>query len=75
MLIKYPKLELCDSADIRSLADSIKKDHGGLDVLVNNAGIYLDNEYSPANAKRTLDVNYRASLEVSCWEEGWFPRC
>lgn len=63
-LIKYPKLDTCDSASIRNLADSIKEDHGGLDVLINNAGVNLDTEYSPANAKKTLDINYRASLEM-----------
>ena len=66
MLIKYPKLDLCDSASIRSLAASIKEDHGSLDVLINNAGIHLDPKYSVANVKLTLDTNYRASLEVSC---------
>lgn len=64
-LIKYRKLEICDSASIRSLADSIKTDHGALDVLINNAGIYLDKN-SPAEVKQTLDVNFRASLEVNC---------
>lgn len=65
MLIKYPKLDLCDSASIKRLADSIKKEHGALDVLINNAGVHF-NESSVANNKRTLDINFRASLEVSC---------
>lgn len=69
MLIKYPKLDIRDPASIRNLADSIKEDHGGLDVLINNAAVHLDLEYSPANVKKTLDINYRASLEVSCREE------
>lgn len=47
------------------MAASIKEDHGSLNVLINNAGINLDTEYSEANAKLTLDINYRASLEVS----------
>ena len=66
MRIKYPKVDIGDSASIRSLADSIKEDHGGLDVLINNAAVFLEDEYSRANVKQTLDVNYRASLEVSC---------
>ena len=48
------------------MAASIKEDHGSLDVLINNAGVHLDTEYSMANVKLTLDTNYRASLEVSC---------
>lgn len=66
MLIKYPKLDICDSESIRSLAASIKEDHGSLDVLINNAGVHLDTEYSVPNVKLTLDINYRASLEVGC---------
>ncbi|MCJ1462656.1 hypothetical protein MMC07_001259 [Pseudocyphellaria aurata] len=62
-LIKYPKLEICDSASIKSLADSIRKDYGALDVLINNAGICLDGN-SSAEIKQTLDVNYRATLEM-----------
>jgi short-subunit dehydrogenase len=34
-------------------------------VLINNAGVNLDNEYSAANAQKTMDVNYTAMLDVS----------
>jgi short-subunit dehydrogenase len=35
-----------------------------VDVLINNAGVNLDNEYSAANAQKTMDVNYTAMLDV-----------
>ena len=34
-------------------------------MLINNAGVNLDNEYSAANAQKTMDVNYTAMLDVS----------
>jgi len=36
-----------------------------VDVLINNAGINLDNEYTLENARKTIDVNYHATLDVS----------
>lgn len=63
--IKYPKLDIADPASIQSLAKSIKNDHAGLDVLINNAGVNLDDEYSPANVKKTLNTNYQGTLNVN----------
>jgi carbonyl reductase 1 len=42
----------------------VAKRIGKVDVLINNAGTYLDASYSPENAKKTLDVNYRGTLNV-----------
>lgn len=64
ILIKYPKLDICDSTSINSLAESIKKDHAGVDVLINNADVNLEHHDAPENKKRTLDTNYRGNLEV-----------
>jgi short-subunit dehydrogenase len=50
----YPKLDITDVSQ-----------YGSVDVLINNAGINLDNEYSAANAQKTMDVNYTAMLDVS----------
>ena len=65
MQVRYPKLDIRDSTSIKTLAENIKNEHDGVDVLINNAGIYLDNEYSPQSVKETLDINYRANLQVS----------
>ena len=63
--VKYPKLDIADQSSIQRLADLIKKEHNGCDVLINNAGINLDDDYSAENAKKTLNTNYRGTLHVS----------
>lgn len=62
--IKYPKLDIADSKSIQNLALTIKREHDSLDVLINNAGVNLDFQYSLENVKTTLDTNYRGTLEV-----------
>ena len=61
----YPSLDINDRESIQALANSVKKDHGGCHVLINNAGINLEDQYSPDNVKKTLDTNYRGTLHVS----------
>ncbi len=63
--VRYPKLDIADSSSIQGLAKLIKEDHGDVDVLINNAGVNLDDEYSAENVKKTLDTNVRGTLEVS----------
>ena len=61
----YPKLEIDDSSSIAAFAESLAQRDGKVDVLINNAGTYLDSNYSKQNVKKTLDVNYRGTLDVS----------
>ncbi len=65
MTLKYPKLDIADRGSIDNFAKKIEKDHAKVDVLINNAGVNLDLEYSPANVKTTLETNYRGTLNVS----------
>jgi carbonyl reductase 1 len=58
-------LDITDKTQIQALVDKIKKDQGGVDVLINNAGVNLDDDYSLETAKQTLETNYRGTLEVS----------
>ena len=62
--LKYPRLDIANPSSVKELADAIKKNHDGLDVLINNAGVNLDDQYSPENVKSTLDTNYRGTLNV-----------
>ncbi|KAF2481683.1 NAD-P-binding protein [Neohortaea acidophila] len=59
----YPTLDIGSRDSIRALAQQATQ-HGPIDVLINNAGVNLDDEYSVENAKKTLDVNYRGTLEM-----------
>ncbi|TKA81948.1 hypothetical protein B0A55_01936 [Friedmanniomyces simplex] len=61
--VLYPKLDIADPDSIKAFAGEVKQ-HGKVDVLINNAGINLDNQYGYENAKKTLDVNYRGTLEM-----------
>ena len=61
----YPKLDIADRSSVRNLASSVKEKHGVVDVLINNAGVNLDDEYSAENVKVTLDTNVRGTLQVS----------
>ncbi|KAI4255240.1 MAG: hypothetical protein LQ352_002684 [Teloschistes flavicans] len=58
----YPKLDISDQSSIESFAKAIKQDHAHVHVLINNAGVNLDQEYSPANVKTTLETNYQGTL-------------
>ncbi|KAL8736109.1 MAG: hypothetical protein Q9181_002550 [Wetmoreana brouardii] len=60
--LKYPKLDIADPSSIESFANMVKEEHQKVDVLINNAGVNLDQEYSPANVKATIDTNYRGTL-------------
>jgi carbonyl reductase 1 len=60
----FPKLDIANKTSITDFAAEVKG-HGHVDVLINNAGVNLDGEYSFENAKRTLDVNWRGTVDVS----------
>ncbi|KAH8082353.1 hypothetical protein HD553DRAFT_71696 [Filobasidium floriforme] len=62
--VEYPKLDITDKTQIQALVDKIKQDQGGVDVLINNAGVNLDDDYSLETAKQTLETNYRGTLEM-----------
>lgn len=63
--IRYPKLDIGDPESIKSLANSIQNEHEQLDVLINNAGVNYENEYSPRSVESTLKINYSGSLQAS----------
>jgi carbonyl reductase 1 len=62
--IHYPKLDISDVSSIASFASDIKAAGQLVDVLINNAGINLDNDFSLENATITVDINYRGTLEM-----------
>ena len=63
--IKAEKFKLDDHSKIENFIETATKNLGGLDVLVNNAGITLDNisiRLTEENWKKVLDVNLTASF-------------
>ena len=62
--VLYPSLDVTKRESIRALAEEVRA-QGKFDVLINNAGVNLDNPYTLENVRRTMDVNYGGTLEVS----------
>ncbi|XP_022126180.2 carbonyl reductase [NADPH] 1-like [Pieris rapae] len=56
---KYHQLDVSDEESVKTFAEYMKNKYGGLDILINNAGV-LDSDYykvSFEEAKRVIDVN------------------
>ena len=47
-------LDVADAASVQALADWVRTEHGGLDVLVNNAGVHYDTGQRAATADLTV---------------------
>jgi NAD(P)-dependent dehydrogenase (short-subunit alcohol dehydrogenase family) len=66
------KLDVDNSADFTAVAKLIEKDYGRLDILINNAGIFLDgrkgNETSTTSKEilqKTFNTNFFAAVELT----------
>ncbi|CAI7847156.1 unnamed protein product [Closterium sp. NIES-54] len=63
--VEFHQLDISDQSSIDSFARWLKDTHGGLDVLVNNAGMaYKGNTFGAEEAKNTIDTNYRGTRAV-----------
>ncbi|XP_061163531.1 carbonyl reductase [NADPH] 1-like isoform X2 [Saccostrea echinata] len=70
---KFHQLDISDQASINRLRDFLKATYGGLDLLVNNAGIaYKESSTAPLaeQAEVTIKTNYFGTLAVC---EALFP--
>lgn len=63
--VKYPELDIANSASVEKLAKTIQKDHGAVNVLINNAAAHDLGNYKPESVKTVLDTNVRGTLRVS----------
>lgn len=67
--IVYHKLDVTDSKEIETLRDWILQMYGRVDILINNAGIYLDEgtsvfEVDEKIVRETLDVNFYGAFNI-----------
>jgi NAD(P)-dependent dehydrogenase (short-subunit alcohol dehydrogenase family) len=67
--IAYHKLNVTNSADIASLRDWILKTYGRVDILINNAGVYLDEgvnvfDVDEKIVQETLAVNFYGAFHM-----------
>ncbi len=58
------RLDVSDASDIAAMAAYLRREHGGLDVLINNAGVSLSG-FNAQVARRTLDVNFVGTLRLT----------
>lgn len=59
-------LDVTDEASVAAAAKQIERDHGRLDVLVNNAGVLIDRDgAAPEDFHRTYDVNVVGVVTVT----------
>jgi len=66
----YHQLDVTDPNSIKDLVEYLEEDCGKLDILINNAGILLDEDKSildmdPELIRKTLDTNLYGPLRVS----------
>ncbi|KHN85052.1 Carbonyl reductase [NADPH] 3 [Toxocara canis] len=65
--IRYHQLDITDRNSIQTFAEYLKKEHGGFDVLVNNAGFAFKNaatEPPEEQARVTIGVNYEGTKQT-----------
>ena len=63
--VAYIKCDIRDADAFRQVCDSIYKDHGRLDVLVNNAGIFIPIDQEKDNRLEAFDGQIVANLRAA----------
>ena len=67
--IIYHKLDVTNSKDIEILGSWLLKKYGRVDILINNAGVYLDEGTSVFSVdenivKKTIDINFYGAFNI-----------
>ena len=66
----FVQLNVTEEESISYMADYVMKEHGRLDVLINNAGIFVDEGKSTSNVeiadlRKTMETNVYGPLQVT----------
>ena len=60
----FHQLDISDLKSVEKLRDHLVEKHGGLDVLVNNAGVFGSSDDLNKRAQDNINVNFLATLQV-----------
>ncbi|MDQ0593491.1 NAD(P)-dependent dehydrogenase (short-subunit alcohol dehydrogenase family) [Chryseobacterium ginsenosidimutans] len=71
--VTYIKLDISNPADIESVKNYIENEYGVLDILINNAAVFLDSAWFGNNTETvpmqilrdTFDINYFGTVELT----------
>ncbi|XP_060530837.1 carbonyl reductase [NADPH] 3-like [Cylas formicarius] len=68
----FHQLDISDQKSVDTFKDHIKEKHGGINILINNAGVSLSKAPIPLSekAKKTLELNYFGTVRIC---EALFP--
>ena len=69
----FEKLDISNSADIQNVKNYIESNYGVLDILINNAAVFLDSAWFGNNTETvplqtlrdTFDINYFGTVELT----------
>lgn len=64
LTIEARRLDVSDEASVAELAGALAAEHGGVDIVVNNAGIAMKG-FDAEVARATIDVNFFGPLRVT----------
>jgi len=62
--LRYCVLDIVDEVSCTKLANRLKEAHGGVDVLINNAGIALPTAPAGTQAQVSVDINYYGTKRI-----------
>lgn len=60
----FVRLDVCSADDIAALVQFMRSNHGGVDIVINNAGVSF-NGFGATIARETTEINFFGALNVT----------